>query len=57
MSKGGTGWMPKSSTALLTGRGSTSTRPGGSHSSPRKESSIVMLLKSRGTEKGPTGPH
>jgi hypothetical protein len=57
MSRGGTGGMPESSTVLLTGRGSTSTRPGGSHPSPGKGSGLVMSLKSRGTEEGPTGPH
>jgi hypothetical protein len=57
MSKGGTGGMSELSTTLLTGRGSTRTRFEGSHSSPWKRSALVMLLKSRGTEKGPTGPH
>jgi hypothetical protein len=57
MSRGGTIGMPKSSTALLTRRGSTLMRPGGSHLSPIKGSGLVMLLKSCGTEEGLVGPH
>jgi hypothetical protein len=57
MSRGETGRMPKSSTVLLTGRGSTPTRPGGSHPPPGKGSGLVMSLKSRGMEEGPMGPH
>jgi hypothetical protein len=57
MSRGVTGGMPGSSTTLLTGRGSTPTRPGGSHSSPRKGYGLVMSPKALGTEKSPMGPH
>jgi hypothetical protein len=55
MSKEGTGGMHGSSIALLTRRGSTSTRLGGSHLSTRKGSVLVMSLKTRGTEEGPMG--
>jgi hypothetical protein len=42
MSRGGTGGIPKSSTTLLIGRGSTSMRPGGPHPSPRKGYGLVI---------------
>jgi hypothetical protein len=57
MSRGGTGGMPISSIVQLTGRGSTSTKLGGSHLSPRKGFGLVMSSKSRGTGERPTGPH
>jgi hypothetical protein len=57
VSRGGTGGVPGSSVALLTGRGSAPTRSGGSHPSPGKGSGLVMSLKSRGTREGPTGPY
>lgn len=57
MSRGGIGGMPESSTALLTGSGRTLTRFVGACSSPRKGPGLVLSLKSRGTEEGPTGPH
>jgi hypothetical protein len=41
--------MPGSSTTLLTRRGSTPTRFGGSHLSPRKGSGPIMSLGSRRT--------
>jgi hypothetical protein len=49
--------MPRSSAPLLTGRGNTLTRHGGSHLSPRKGSDLVMSLKSCGMGEGPTSPH
>jgi hypothetical protein len=57
MSRGGNGGMPRSSTELLTGRGSTLMRPRGSHPSPRNGYGLVLSLKSRGTKEGPMGPH
>jgi hypothetical protein len=57
MSRGRTGGMPGSSVALLSGRGSSSLRLGGSHSSPGEGSDLVMSLKSRGMGEGPTGLH
>jgi hypothetical protein len=57
MSIGGTSGMPGSSATLLTGRGSTPMRHGGSHPSPGKGSDLVMLLKSRGMGEGPMGLH
>jgi hypothetical protein len=57
MSRGRTGGMSGSSTALLSGGGSLSLRPRGSPLSLGEGSDLVMLLKSRGTGEGPTGPH
>jgi hypothetical protein len=57
MSRGGTSGMPESPTILMTGRGSTPTRLRGSHPAPRKGSGLVMSLKSRWMEEGPTSPH
>jgi hypothetical protein len=49
--------MLESSTILLIGRGSNLKRLGGSHPSPWKGSHLVISLKSRGMEEGPTGLH
>jgi hypothetical protein len=57
MSKRGTGGMLKSFAALLTGRGNTSMRPGGSHSSLENGSGLVLLLRSHGMEEGHAGLH
>jgi hypothetical protein len=57
MSRGRNGGMHESSTALLTRIGSTPTRLGGSHMSPRKGFGLIMSLKSHRTEGGPTDPH
>jgi hypothetical protein len=53
MSRGRTGGMPELSALLLMGRGSTPTRPGGTHLSLGKGSRLVLSLKSHGTEEGP----
>jgi hypothetical protein len=49
--------MPGSFAALLTRRGSTPMRLGGSHLSLGKGSGLVMSLKFRGMREGPTGLH
>jgi hypothetical protein len=57
MSRGRIGGMPRSSTALLSGRGGTLMRPGGSHFVPRKGSNLFMSLKSHGMGEYPTDRH
>jgi hypothetical protein len=49
--------VPRSFVALLVGRGSALTRFGGSRLSPGRGFVLAMLLKSRETREGPTGPH
>jgi hypothetical protein len=57
MSKGGTSGMLELTTAILTRRDSTPTRPWVSYPSLGKGYGLVMSLNSRGTEKGPTDLH
>jgi hypothetical protein len=57
MSRGRTSGMYGSSTALLSGKGRSSLRPGGSRPTPGEGSNLVMSLKSRGMGEGPMDPH
>jgi hypothetical protein len=56
MSYGGTSGVPGLFVALLTSRGSASTRSRGSHLTPGKGFGLVKSLKSCGMWEGPKGP-
>jgi hypothetical protein len=55
--RGVSGRVPESPIALLSGRRGALMRSGGSHPSPRRGSSLTMLLKSRGMREVPVSPH
>jgi hypothetical protein len=57
MSRGRTSGMPRSSVALLSGRGSLPLRSRGSRPSLGEVFDLVMSMKSLGRGRGPMDPH